>query len=231
MSSIKTRLIAAALGALPLAAGIGAAGAAEIPAFPKSPVTINVVDVGGQLALTQKAIEAYRKSHPKLVSRFTFTKAPAPELPGKIKAQQDAGRVDIDLVLSGTDAISAGMEQNLWVKLMPDYAAKFPNLEQNYLPGALDMWKPTEGQAIEVVFAVAGPMLEYAPERVKDVPKTTDELLAWCKAHPNRFYYATDQFWPGPRLPPGPALCPRRQQPARSDQRLGQDLGLSQAAR
>jgi putative spermidine/putrescine transport system substrate-binding protein len=185
MRSLVKCVLAAALGGL-----VAPAWAADIPPFPTSPVTINVIDVAGQLALTQKAIEAYRRAHPKLVSRFTFTKAPAPELPGKIKAQQDAGRVDIDLVLSGTDAISAGMEQNLWVKILPDYAQKFPGLEQNYLPGALDMQKPTQGQAIEVVFAVAGPMLEYAPERVKDPPKTTDELLAWCKAHPDRFFYA-----------------------------------------
>ena len=189
MRSIAKSMLAAALGALPFAAPVHA-GAAELPSLPTSPVTLNVIDVGGQLALTQRAIEAYRKAHPVLVGKFTFTKAPAPELPSKIKAQQDAGRVDIDLVLSGTDAISAGMDQNLWVKILPDYAAKFPNLEQNYLPGALDMQKPTQGRAILVVFAAAGPMLEYAPERVKDAPKTTDELLAWCKAHPNRFFYA-----------------------------------------
>ncbi|HYB10326.1 MAG TPA: extracellular solute-binding protein [Alphaproteobacteria bacterium] len=166
------------------------AAASELPALPSSPIVINVVDVAGQLALTQKSMEDYRKAHPELVSKFNFTKAPAPELPGKLKAQQSAGRVDIDVVLSGTDAISAGLEQGLWVKILPDYTAKFPSLDENYLPGALDMQKPTEGQAIEVVFAIAGPMLEYAPERVKDPPKTTDALLAWCKAHPNRFFYA-----------------------------------------
>src|SRR5260370_23587086 len=52
------------------------------------------------------------------------------------------------------------------------------------------MQKPTEGFVVEVGFTPSGPLLAYAPERVKDVPKTTDELLAWCKAHPNRFYYA-----------------------------------------
>lgn len=190
MGTAKRWPAAIAVIAVTVAATWQVASAAELPALPKSPVVINVVDVAGQLALTQKAIEAYRAAHPELVSRFTFTKAPAPELPGKIKAMQAAGRVDIDLVLSGTDAISAGMEQGLWVHILPDYAAKFPNIEASYLPGALEMQKPTQGQAIEVVFAVAGPMLEYAPERVKDVPKTTDELLAWCKAHPNRFYYA-----------------------------------------
>ena len=57
---------------------------AQVPALPKSPVTLNVVDVAGNLALTQDAIENYRAKNPKLVSRVTFTKAPAPELPGKI---------------------------------------------------------------------------------------------------------------------------------------------------
>ena len=103
----------------------GAAGAAGLTAFgaraqaqlamPTAPVALNIVDVAGNLALTQKAIENYRKAKPKAVSRITFTKAPAPELPGKIKAQQDANRVDIDMVLTGTDALSAGIDQKLWI--------------------------------------------------------------------------------------------------------------------
>src|SRR6478672_7725503 len=93
-------------------------------ALPKSPVTLNVVDVAGNLALTQKAIENYRKAKPNVVSRITYTKAPAPELAGKIKAQQDAGRVDIDLVLTGTDGLAAGIEQGLWIDLLPKYADK-----------------------------------------------------------------------------------------------------------
>ena len=75
------RIIAGALAAL-----ISLAALAQMPALPKSPVTLNVVDVAGNLALTQDAIENYRAKHPNLVSRITFTKAPAPELPGKIKA-------------------------------------------------------------------------------------------------------------------------------------------------
>lgn len=76
------------------------AAMAQVPALPKSPVTINIVDVAGNLALTQDAIEAYQKAHPNLVSKFNFTKAPAPELPGKLKAMQAAGRSDIDMVLT-----------------------------------------------------------------------------------------------------------------------------------
>jgi putative spermidine/putrescine transport system substrate-binding protein len=169
---------------------ISSIGHAATPPLPKSPQTINIIDVGGVLALTQAAIENYRKAHPDLVAKFNFTKAPGPELPGKLKAQQDAGRVDIDLVLSGIDGISDGIEQNLYIRLLPDYAEKFPDLDSHYLPGALKMHKLAEGYAIDVVYTPAGPLLEFAPERVKDPPRTTDELLAWCKAHPNRFFYA-----------------------------------------
>ena len=79
--------------------------------MPTSPISINVVDVAGNLALTQDALEAYKAQNPKLVSKITFTKAPAPELPGKLKAMQAAGRVDIDLILTGTDVLAAGIEQ------------------------------------------------------------------------------------------------------------------------
>src|SRR5919202_1579739 len=105
------------------AAGLAASGvrAQAQLAMPSSPVALNIIDVAGNLALTQKAIENYRKEKPKAVSRITFTKAPAPELPGKIKAQQDANRVDIDMVLTGTDALSAGLDPKLWTPTVTSY--------------------------------------------------------------------------------------------------------------
>ena len=82
--------------------------------MPTSPVTLNIVDVAGNLALTQDAIEPYRDEESRsCVAKFNFTKAPAPELPGKLKAMQGAGRSDIDLVLTGTDFLAAGIEQGL----------------------------------------------------------------------------------------------------------------------
>ena len=106
-------------------AGLSAAGMSAATA---DPVTLNVVDVAGNLALTQEAIEAFRAKNPNLVSRITFTKAPAPELPGKIRAMQAAGRTEIDLVLTGTDALAAGIALNLWEPLLPAQAAKFPEI-------------------------------------------------------------------------------------------------------
>jgi putative spermidine/putrescine transport system substrate-binding protein len=155
-----------------------------------APQTINVVDVGGALALLQDAIESYKTAHPDAVSRFTFTKAPAPELPAKLKAMQAANRADIDLVLGGLDIMSAGIEQNLWTRMLPDHADKFPNLMNNYLPPAAKMQELAKDQAIAVVFMTSGPLVEYNPDKVKAPPTTTDALLAWCKANPNRLIYA-----------------------------------------
>ena len=66
----------------------GAAGTAGFAAFgggaraqlamPTAPVALNIIDVAGNLALTQKAIENYRKAKPNVVSRIAFTKAPSP---------------------------------------------------------------------------------------------------------------------------------------------------------
>jgi putative spermidine/putrescine transport system substrate-binding protein len=43
-------------------------------------------------------MEGFVKTNPNMVSRIAFSQAPAPELPSKLKAQQAAGRADIDLV-------------------------------------------------------------------------------------------------------------------------------------
>ncbi|KWE92807.1 ABC transporter substrate-binding protein [Burkholderia territorii] len=155
-----------------------------------APVSLNVVDVAGNLQLTQKAIEAFREKNPNLVSNVTFTNAPAPQLPGKIKAMQAAGRADIDLVLTGTDALAAGIEQNLWLKLLPDSAGAFPGVLDRYAPGPRKMQDLAQGFGLEVTYMPAGPLLEYNPAKVSDPPKTPEQLLAWCKAHPNKLIYA-----------------------------------------
>jgi len=162
---------------------------AQLP-LPKSPVSLNLVDATGNLALTQKIIENYRNANPKLVSRISFTKAPQPELPGKIRAQQNAGRVDIDLALASYDGLTGGMAQNVWLKLFPDQSDSFPTLEDIFLPGAWKIQQQTDGYGLVVNYSPYGVVLEYMPERVKVVPRTADDLLAWCRENRNRFIYA-----------------------------------------
>ncbi|SAL22720.1 ABC transporter periplasmic ligand binding protein [Caballeronia terrestris] len=154
------------------------------------PVSINIVDVAGNLQLTQKGFEAFKAKNPNLVSSITFTNAPAPQLPGKIKAMQAAGRSDIDLVVTGTDALAAGIQQGLWEKLLPEQSAAFPGVLNRYAPGPRKMQDIAQGYGLEVTYMPAGPLLEYNPAKVTEVPKTPEQLLAWCKAHPNKLIYA-----------------------------------------
>jgi len=177
----------------------GAAGAVVMGSFPSrlfaeikkpaSPVTITVTDVAGNLALTQGMFEAYAAQKPDWVSKFAFTKAPAPELPGKIKAQQTAGKVDIDLVLTGTDALSAGLDQGLWLDLA-SRKADLPDLEKIYQPQAFKMQALAKNQGVVVTYYPSGPLIEYMPDKVKTPPKNAQELLDWAKQNKNRFIYA-----------------------------------------
>jgi putative spermidine/putrescine transport system substrate-binding protein len=179
---LTTAMVAAALVTL----GVGNVAAQA----PKSPVTINISDPAGDLALTQAAIDEYVKKHPEMIAKINIVRATAPELPGKLKAMQGAGRSDIGLVLTGTDFLAAGIEQGLLLKILPDHAAKFPGLMANYQPAAAKMQELAQDYGIVVTFMPAGPLLEYNPDKVKQVPTTPQELLTWCRANPNRLIYA-----------------------------------------
>src|SRR5258708_3693459 len=118
---------------------------------PKAPLVINVVDVGGALALLQDAIEAYKTKNPTYVSRFTFTKAPAPELPGKLKAMQAANRADIELVLGGLDILSAGVGAGLGEPLLPPPPPHVPHLEEKHpAPGGQEAGRRQRARALAV---------------------------------------------------------------------------------
>lgn len=186
---ISRRAVLGGMGGALLAGKTGAWAAA--PALPSSPVVISVMDVGGALALSQPAFEDYAKKHPDRASRMVFTKAPVTELAGKLRAQQSANRVDIDIVLTGSDGLAAGLANDTWIKILPDYADKFPNIEENYEPAALALHeKQGAGYGVVVNYYPSGPLIEYMPARVSNVPTTAEELLEWAKENPGRFMYA-----------------------------------------
>ncbi|MGC3965072.1 MAG: extracellular solute-binding protein [Rhodocyclaceae bacterium] len=190
LNSLARQLVAASfVAAGSVASLMGSVAHAQTPP-PSKPVVINVVDVGGALAFLQEGMEKYRDKNPKVVSRITFTKAPAPELPGKLKAMQAANRSDIDLVVGGVDILSSGIDQSLWIPIFPTFAKDFPSVLDSYLPAAAKMQELAQNQALAVGFMYNGPFLEYNPATVKTVPSTPQELLAWCKANPNKFIYA-----------------------------------------
>src|SRR3712207_5309084 len=71
------------------------------------------------------------------------------------------------------------------------HAAGLPKPEDVYHDQALMMQRNFgQDQGVAVVYSPSGPLFEYIPDRVKTVPKTAADLLAWVKANPNRFTYA-----------------------------------------
>lgn len=185
-----------ALGRRPLMAGsvalLGAGAARAQAPLPSSPVVLNIMDVAGALQIDRPGIDRFRAQFPNLLSRYNVQLAPSPELAGKLKAQQGAGRVDIDFVLLGLGPLSDGITQGVWTQLLPNFADVLPDLNKILVPGAkLLQDNFGRGFGVEVSYTPSGPLFEYIPERVGGtVPKTAQELLGWARAHPKRFVYA-----------------------------------------
>lgn len=168
----------------------GASAPAGLAATPSSPVTLNVLDVAGNLQLTQGMIQNFVKANPKIISSVTYSKGTAPQLASKIQAQQQGGSVTTGLVLTGTDGLAAGITDNLWTDLSSYYATDFPGLMGNYQPAAAKMATLAQNKGIELVWYPSGPLLEYNPSAVTTPPTTPDALLQWAKANPGKFQYA-----------------------------------------
>ena len=152
------------------------------------PITLSIIDVGGDLSSTQAIVEAYRKANPNKVKDIRIQRAPQPELPAKIKAQQDAGRLDINLIMTGQAAASALIANNQLVRLLPDHEKLFPI--DDFTEAAKSHLKEGEGYVIPSVVSNGGPVFIFNPKKVPNPPKTAQELLAWAKANPGRFFYA-----------------------------------------
>src|SRR5881397_2900542 len=154
----------------------------------QGPITISLIDVSGDLSSTRVIIENYQKANPNRVKTVNFQRAPAPELPAKIKAQQDAGRVDVNLLLVGQDAGSVLAANGQLVRLFPQYDRLFPKDELTDAGKVLQA--EGEGYLLPSVVNNGGPVFIYNPAKVKSPPKSADELKAWIRANPGKFMYA-----------------------------------------
>ncbi len=183
-----TRCRVVPLGLALLVAAMVAFGIGAPRGGAQGPITISVIDVAGDLSSVRDIIENYKKANPQRVKDVTFQRAPAPELPAKIKAQQDAGRVDVNLILTGQDAGSVLVQNGQLVKLFPEYDRRFPKDELTEAARVLQ--EEGEGYLLPSVVSNGGPVFVYNPARVKSPPRTADEFKAWVKANPGKFMYA-----------------------------------------
>lgn len=157
---------------------------------PIKPVKLSIIDVAGNAQLSQPAIDAFKAARPDLVSSIELIKLTAPELAAKIRAQYAAKNMETSMIFTGFDGLASCTQANVIERLWPDMKNKFVGIEGNYLPGAQKAMNVGAGFGITYVFCPGGPMFTYNPGKVKTVPKTPQELLAWAKANPGKFLYA-----------------------------------------
>jgi putative spermidine/putrescine transport system substrate-binding protein len=175
------RLLAAAV------AGVATLSLSAGPTLAAEPIVLSIIDTGGDLASTQIIIENYKKANPDKVKEIKIQRAPAPELPAKIKAQQDAGRLDINLVLTGQDGGAFLAANNQLIKI-PNFEKLFPR--DDMTPAGKALYDEGRDYMVPSVGNAGGPVFVYNPSKVPNPPKTAEELLAWAKANPGRLMYA-----------------------------------------
>ena len=206
-----------------------------VPDKPSKPVELNILDVAGNLQLTQGMIDEFVAENPDIISKVNYTKATAPEMPGKLQAEQHGGQSQTHLVLTGTDGLSAVIEQELVLKLLPDFDVRFPNLEENYLPAAADdaATRAGTGRHGHRVYpsgsAAASTTRHVVPDAAEHPPRS-----CWTGRRPTPASSSTRvpaNSGPGRTFLHGPAVHPRRQGPEGPGERLGEDLGLPRGAR
>ena len=194
----KMQMVSVFAAAAVLAAGCGAPGGdaastplatGDVPETPSEAVSLNILDVAGNKQLTGDIFDSFAKENPDIISEVTWETAGAPDMAGKLKAQQQAGNLQIDLVLTGTDGLSAGISEDLFVPIAADFSDRLSNME-NYQEPAAQMQKLAQDKGVALTYYPSGPLLEYNPDKVPNPPTTAEELLAWTQENPGKFGYA-----------------------------------------
>ena len=175
--------------ATPTVAAEGEPAGSGVPETPSAPVTLNILDVAGNQKLTGVMVDAFVAEHPDIISAVTWESAGAPDLVGTIKPQVDSGSLSVDLVMTGSDGLSAGIEQDLWEPIVADFGDRLTNMD-NYIEPAAAMQGLAGDFGVVTTYYPSGPLLQYDPAVVTDVPSTPEELLAWAQANPGKFGYA-----------------------------------------
>jgi len=158
--------------------------------MPSSPITLNLVDVSGDTTIAQPMIEAYIKAYPQYLKSVNFTTGDATQITSKLQAQQQAGTSQIDLVLTGNDALAAGIQAGTWLQLLPAYNDQLGASVATYQSDAKKLLDQAEGYALVNDFGDYGPLLEYLPGSLSAPLTTPQQLLDWAKANPGKFEYA-----------------------------------------
>ena len=178
-------------------AGCGALGAQNAgeqeditPVEPSAPIALTLLDGAGNVTVNRAIYDNFAAAHPELVSSIDYQSAPAPDVAGKVRAQQLAGQVDISVVIGGTDVMGAAQTEGLMLPLLPGHASNLPDLSQVFDDSGAELQDMAGGIGVVNRYNPAGPLLANHPDQVADPPSTPEELLAWAREHSGQFTYA-----------------------------------------
>jgi putative spermidine/putrescine transport system substrate-binding protein len=166
------------------------AAAQLAPVKPTKPIPITVLDGAGNLVGTKPLFKQFAKDNPDLISEIHFETAAAPDVAGKVKAQQLAGVPSTSIVLGGPDILGAALSQKLVLQLLPEYKKDLIDLADVQDTSRAALQSLADGYGVLVRYNPSGPILATNPADVPSPPKTPAELLAWAKANPGKFTYA-----------------------------------------
>ena len=163
---------------------------ALVPVKPAKPIPVTVLDGAGNLVGSKPLFEQFAKDNPDLISAIHFETAAAPDVAGKVKAQEMAGTPETSIVLGGPDILGAALSQKLMVQLLPEYKTKMIDLADVQDTSRKQLQDLADGYGVLVRYNPSGPILATNPDAVSTPPKTPKQLLDWAKANPGKFTYA-----------------------------------------
>lgn len=188
VAAVSAALLALAACGAPTTAADNAASSSVQPVKPSSPVALTILDAAGNLVASKPVIEKFVAENPDLVSGVTYQTASAPDVAGKLKAQQSAGTTDISMVLGGPDVLGAGEKLGLLVQQLPQYSASLPDMSTVQDEPRQAYQKLADGYGILNRYDQSGPLIASAASVT--APTTPQEILDFAKANPGKFAYA-----------------------------------------
>ncbi len=141
-------------------------------------------DTNVQTLWDKVIIPGFEKQHPNIVVRDNFLQhgnglqAIMTKLQAASKTNEKS--VNIDLVEGDPGAVAQGQADNVWQKITSSDVKNLSTVQSGLL-------SPAQGEAVP--YRGSSVVLAYNSDKVKNPPKTYEQLIQWIKSHKGEFAY------------------------------------------
>ena len=150
-----------------------------------------IIDPGGEQDMFKAAqiVEKFKAKYPNYVGNVEWVPASTGETITKLTAEQQAKKPYVTFVITGYDALAAGIDSGVYLDIEGDFPGRLKSSYDSFTDDANIQLEAGEGYGIPHLLSIGGPMFTYWPDKLPNPPKNTDELLAFAKANPGKFAY------------------------------------------